>query len=229
MQIMMAVAVRKRVPDVSDSVPAAETVRRCFAFDPKARPTASELADAFGPHAGESFSCEVHRAPVATVGDGPAAAVGLCDGAHAMLAEARYAEALELLLRARRSMAGGHAKGLCVPIARLYFEGRPGVPKNERSAYEHATQGGAGGCADCLGTQARCLRAGAGCEKSLAQAIVFARSSAASGSVTGQRVLGWMYLNGEGMAKDAAEAARLYRLAADQGYAAAQSNLGHMY
>jgi hypothetical protein len=48
-QIMMAVAMLKRVPDVPDTVPAAETVRQCFAFDPKERPTASALADAFRP------------------------------------------------------------------------------------------------------------------------------------------------------------------------------------
>jgi hypothetical protein len=46
-QIMMAVAMLKRVPDVHDTVPAAEAVRQCFAFDPKERPTASALADAF--------------------------------------------------------------------------------------------------------------------------------------------------------------------------------------
>jgi hypothetical protein len=48
-QIMMAVSVRRRAPDVPDTVPAAETVRRCFASDPKERPTASALADAFRP------------------------------------------------------------------------------------------------------------------------------------------------------------------------------------
>ena len=146
-----------------------------------------------------------------------------------MLAEARYAEALELLLRARRSMAGGHAKGLCVPIATLYFEGRPGVPKNQRLAYEHAKKGGADGCADCMGTQARCLLVGAGCEKSIAQALIFARSSAGLSSATGKHVLGVMYDNGTGVAKDAVEAVRLYRLAADQGDAYGQIRLGLMY
>jgi hypothetical protein len=52
-QIMMAVAMLKKAPDVPDSVPAAETVRKCFAFGPKERPTASELADAFLPQAVE--------------------------------------------------------------------------------------------------------------------------------------------------------------------------------
>ncbi|MEQ1610904.1 MAG: hypothetical protein ABL956_18355, partial [Hyphomonadaceae bacterium] len=38
-----------------------------------------------------------------------------------------------------------------------------------------------------------------------------------------------MYDNGQGLAKNDAEAVRWYRLAADQGYAMAQSNLGVMY
>ena len=41
--------------------------------------------------------------------------------------------------------------------------------------------------------------------------------------------LGEMYYSGEGVAKDRAEAARLFRLAADQGMAQAQNVLGHMY
>jgi serine/threonine protein kinase len=52
-QIITAVVVRKRVPDVPDSAPAAETVRKCFAFGPKERPTASELADALAPQAAD--------------------------------------------------------------------------------------------------------------------------------------------------------------------------------
>ena len=38
-----------------------------------------------------------------------------------------------------------------------------------------------------------------------------------------------MYANGEGVPKDAAEAVRWYRLAAEQGNAIAQSNLGFRY
>ena len=44
-----------------------------------------------------------------------------------------------------------------------------------------------------------------------------------------QNNLGVMYSNGAGVLKDAAEAVRWYRLAADQGYAVAQNNLGVMY
>ena len=38
-----------------------------------------------------------------------------------------------------------------------------------------------------------------------------------------------MFSNGQGVAQDYAEAVRLYRLAAAQGYAIAQSNLGVMF
>ena len=38
-----------------------------------------------------------------------------------------------------------------------------------------------------------------------------------------------MYANGEGVVEDDAEAVRWYRLAADQGHADAQYNLGLMY
>jgi hypothetical protein len=38
-----------------------------------------------------------------------------------------------------------------------------------------------------------------------------------------------MYDDGEGVAQDYAEAVRLYRLAAEQGYARAQIDLGLMY
>jgi len=38
-----------------------------------------------------------------------------------------------------------------------------------------------------------------------------------------------MYDNGEGVAKDEAEAVKWYRKAADQGFANAQFNLGYMY
>ena len=38
-----------------------------------------------------------------------------------------------------------------------------------------------------------------------------------------------MYERGEGVTQDYAEAVKLYRMGADQGYATAQSNLGGMY
>ena len=38
-----------------------------------------------------------------------------------------------------------------------------------------------------------------------------------------------MYLNGQGVPQDFVQAVKWYRLAADQGYASAQYNLGYMY
>ena len=44
-----------------------------------------------------------------------------------------------------------------------------------------------------------------------------------------QNNLGLMYYNGQGLPQDYDEAAKWYRLAAEQGNATAQSNLGSMY
>ena len=64
-QIVTAVLVRKRVPDVPDLAPAAETIRRCFAFEPCDRPTASELAEALSQEAAtctETMELELRQA-----------------------------------------------------------------------------------------------------------------------------------------------------------------------
>ena len=45
-QIIKAVCIEKRVPDVPDSAPAAALLRRCFAFAPGQRPTSAEVAKA---------------------------------------------------------------------------------------------------------------------------------------------------------------------------------------
>ena len=55
------------------------------------------------------------------------------------------------------------------------------------------------------------------------------RLAAEQGDSSAQLDLGFMYGNGEGVLKDAAEAVRWYRLAAEQGNAIAQYNLGVMY
>ena len=60
------------------------------------------------------------------------------------------------------------------------------------------------------------------------QAVYWYRKAAEQGDDDGQFLLGYMYENGKGVAKDMGEAARLYRLAADQGSAAAQSSLSRL-
>eukprot|EP00038_Savillea_parva_P005502 m.156674 g.156674 ORF g.156674 m.156674 type:complete len:522 (-) comp11725_c0_seq9:89-1654(-) len=48
-QIMMAVAMKRKIPPIPDHVPEPEMVRKCFAYNPKERPTATELARTFQP------------------------------------------------------------------------------------------------------------------------------------------------------------------------------------
>ena len=62
-----------------------------------------------------------------------------------------------------------------------------------------------------------------------ATAFQLLRPLAEQGSARAQNTLGAMYALGQGVTKDALEAARWYRLAADQGYAVAQNNLGVAY
>jgi serine/threonine protein kinase len=52
-QITVAVFYEREAPAVPDHAPEAALVRRCFAFDPKERPTAAELVAAFEPEAAE--------------------------------------------------------------------------------------------------------------------------------------------------------------------------------
>jgi hypothetical protein len=60
---------RRRAPDVPDTAPAAALLRRCFAFDATARPTAAELAEGLGEDAraaGET-AAEQQSEPAASV------------------------------------------------------------------------------------------------------------------------------------------------------------------
>ena len=52
---------------------------------------------------------------------------------------------------------------------------------------------------------------------------------AQKGDAAAQFDLGYRYANGDGVAKDSAEAVKWYRKAVEQGYAPAQSNPGVMY
>jgi uncharacterized protein len=52
---------------------------------------------------------------------------------------------------------------------------------------------------------------------------------AAKGDAAAQNYIGWMFENGQSVAKNYDAAVKWYRLAAGQGYASAQNNLGRMY
>jgi TPR repeat protein len=62
-----------------------------------------------------------------------------------------------------------------------------------------------------------------------ADAVANYRVAADQGNALGQNSLGTMYENGQGIARDPAQAAFWYRKAAEQGYAPAQDNLGALY
>jgi uncharacterized protein len=66
-------------------------------------------------------------------------------------------------------------------------------------------------------------------QKDYATALKHWRPLAEQGDGGAQFRLGWMYINGLGVAKDPKEADRLYRKAAEQGLAGAQHILGLMY
>src|ERR1700674_2589276 len=55
------------------------------------------------------------------------------------------------------------------------------------------------------------------------------RAKAEAGDARSENQLGLRYYDGEGLAKDFAEAVKWYRKAAEQGFAAAQGNLGRCY
>ena len=59
--------------------------------------------------------------------------------------------------------------------------------------------------------------------------VVSYRKAAEHGDADAQKNIGNCYLNGTGVAKDAAEAVKWYRKAAEQQYAKAQNNLGNCY
>ena len=70
---------------------------------------------------------------------------------------------------------------------------------------------------------------GEGVERDDAEAVKWARLSAARGLAAAQVNLGVMYHKGEGVGRDDTEAVKWYRLAAAQGFARAQMSLGIMY
>ena len=65
--------------------------------------------------------------------------------------------------------------------------------------------------------------------KEYTKALGWCRQAAEQGDAEAQANLGWMYLIGDGVARDYAEAVKWYRKAAEQGHAAGQVRLGRMY
>jgi uncharacterized protein len=137
----------------------------------------------------------------------------------------RFSEAAERWGRAALLQHGpSHAH-----LSDMLIYGRPGVAVDEKRAFALATAGAALGCVHSKGVLSDCYVSGFGVAEDEARGLVLGRESAAASSCFGQIVVGICYDWGcGGVALDYAEAARLYRLAAEQGNAVAQNNFGDM-
>jgi len=124
--------------------------------------------------------------------------------------------------------AVGHGHVLSrAELADMLIDGREGVAKDRKRAFELVEEGARLGCHQCQGVLARCYFHGVGCAKDAARSLALARASAGKGSKYGQCTLGDLYYSGEGgVAQDYAAAVAQYRLAAAQGYDMAQNDVG---
>jgi len=112
----------------------------------------------------------------------------------------------------------------------VLMDGREGVAKNRDRGFELVEEGARLGCHHCHGVMAYCYWSGFGCEEDEALSLELARESSGRGSKYGHVTLGELhYLGRGGVARDFAEAAAFYRLAAAQGLDEAQYSLGYMF
>jgi hypothetical protein len=112
----------------------------------------------------------------------------------------------------------------------LLLDGREGVAKDRKRAFELVEEGTRLGCHHCQGVMAECYLNGLGCTKHEALSLKFARESSEVGSRFGQFALGKFYeRGGEDVRWDYVQAIALYRLAAAQNLDDAQYCLGSMY
>jgi uncharacterized protein len=153
-------------------------------------------------------------------------AEGLLKEGQRLYGEQRFSEAAERWGRAALLQHGpSHAH-----LSHMLIYGRPGVAVDEKRAFALATAGAALGCAHSKGVLSDCYVSGFGVAEDEARGLVLGRESAAASSCFGRIVVGICYDWGcGGVAQDDAEAVRLYSLAAAQGDARAQVNLGYMF
>jgi TPR repeat protein len=148
-------------------------------------------------------------------------AEGLFEEGQRLYGEQRFSEAAERWGRAALLEHGpSHAH-----VSDMLMDGRPGVAKDRKRAFAFASAGVALGCAHSKGALG--LWYFEFSEEDRARALALGRESAAAGSCFGQFVVADCYHEGwGGVAEDNAEAERLFRLAAEQGYARAQYYTG---
>jgi hypothetical protein len=112
----------------------------------------------------------------------------------------------------------------------LLFDGREGVAKDHKKAYELAEQGARLGCHHCQGVLSFCYWGGFGCKADDARSFELAGESSAKGSSYGQLTLGFLHFCVvDGHQLEECQALELFRLAAVQGLDMAQFQLAEMY
>jgi hypothetical protein len=153
-------------------------------------------------------------------------AEGVFEEGQRLYGEQRFSEAAERWGRAALLQhAPSHAH-----LSDMLFWGRPGVAKDVKRGFKLAAAGAALGCAHSKGVLGFCYVVGYAVAEDAARGLALGRESEAAGSCFGQFVVGACYNVGcGGIAEDHAEAARLYSLAAAQGHATAQTDLGVMF
>jgi TPR repeat protein len=115
-------------------------------------------------------------------------------------------------------------------LAWILLDGREGVLKHPKRAFELVQHGANLGCLHCLGVAASCHWGGIGCEANKLLSWQMASASAAGGSRYGFWTLGVMHRLGDGGAPhDYQQALQLFNMAAVLNLDAAQFMLGYSY
>ena len=138
-------------------------------------------------------------------------------------------QCVEALVPLHRAIDLGHLPSRALK-AWLLIDGREGVVKDRKKAFQLAEEGARLGCHHCQGVIALCYWRGYGCEKNEVWSLELAHKSSVSGSKYGLLMLGlYYYKGGRFLAQDYAQAVAFYRMAAAQRLDGAQSRLGSMY
>ncbi len=115
-------------------------------------------------------------------------------------------------------------------LAWILLDGREGVLKHPKRAFELVQHGASLGCSHCIGVAASCHWGGLGCEVNKPLSWQMASASAAGGSRYGFWMLGVMHRLGDGGApQDYQQALQLFNMAAVLNLDAAQFMLGYSY
>ena len=145
--------------------------------------------------------------------------------AEELCASGQCADAVDLL---QVAVELGHLPSRALN-AWLLVDGREGVAKDHKKAFELAEQGARLGCHQCQGVLSFCYWGGCGCGRDDVRSLELARESSAKGSSYGQLTLGFLLLSVvDGLEMEDCQALELFRLAAGQGLDMAQFQLGEM-